>query len=511
MKRLVVARRISQSFFLCLFVYVLWSTTYPLTGVISAQALFKADPLIMLATIVSERIILPGAVWMLAMAGLTIVFGRFFCGWMCPLGTLIDLAGSQRKNRHVSDAANARLRTAKYWILGSILIAAVGGIQAAWLFDPVVIFGRFVSLNLIPAVTFLLDAGLAAMIRAFDLYGPVYDLYRSLKNTILGVQARYVANAAAVFAHVLAIVIAADLLKRSWCRAVCPLGALYGLMSRFALLERSVTTCTHCKKCAADCRMGAIRADAGYVKSECILCMDCVYDCPSHGTRFGFRRRKAVSVDSAGISRRQFLVLGALSLTSLFGFRVVYPDRPQTRRRRVIRPPASLEEKDFLDRCVRCGNCMKVCVTNGLQPAFLEAGISGIWTPHLVPEIGYCEYHCTLCGNVCPTGAIPRLTEEQKLKTRLGIARIDRSLCLPWKKKQECIVCEEHCPTARKAIQLRAVVVDGRELLRPYINEHLCIGCGICQAKCPVRPERAIRVYPVKVTHGAAKEGEHEK
>ena len=108
MKRLVVARRISQSFFLCLFVYVLWSTTYPLTGVISAQALFKADPLIMLATIVSERIILPGAVWMLAMAGLTIVFGRFFCGWMCPLGTLIDLAGSQRKNRHVSDAANAR-------------------------------------------------------------------------------------------------------------------------------------------------------------------------------------------------------------------------------------------------------------------------------------------------------------------------------------------------------------------------------------------------------------------
>ncbi|MDD4941008.1 MAG: 4Fe-4S binding protein [Candidatus Omnitrophica bacterium] len=128
-----------------------------------------------------------------------------------------------------------------------------------------------------------------------------------------------------------------------------------------------------------------------------------------------------------------------------------------------------------------------------------------------MPEIGYCEYHCTLCGNVCPTGAIPRLTEEQKLKTRLGIARIDRSLCLPWKKKQECIVCEEHCPTARKAIQLRAVVVDGRELLRPYINEHLCIGCGICQAKCPVRPERAIRVYPVKVTHGAAKEGEHEK
>ncbi|HOU36238.1 MAG TPA: 4Fe-4S binding protein [Candidatus Omnitrophota bacterium] len=506
MKKLVVAKRASQAVFLSMFVYILWSTTYPLTGPVSPQLLFKADPLLVLATAVSERAAVPGIAWALAMCFLTLVAGRFFCGWMCPLGSLIDMAGAEKKDRPLSDKRNRRLRRVKYWLLACILAAAGAGIQLAWLFDPVVIFGRFVSLNLIPAITFAFDAAFSSLIRGFHLYGPVYDLYRYLKTTILGVQVRYVAHAAAVFAYILSIVIAADLLKRSWCRICCPLGALYGLIGRFTLLERSVDRCSHCGNCSSSCRMGAITKDAGYVKSECILCMDCVYDCPSKGTRFGFPLGpEAGEIGGSSVNRRQFLALGLLSLPSLLGFRVAYPGRPGSQRRRVIRPPAALEEEEFLNRCVRCGNCMKVCVTNGLQPAFLESGIGGIWTPHLVPEIGYCEYHCTLCGSVCPTGAIPRLTEEQKLKTRLGIARIDRSLCLPWIKKQECLVCEEHCPIASKAIQLRPTTVNGKALLRPYINERLCIGCGICQTKCPVRPDRAIKIYPVRVTRGIKK------
>jgi polyferredoxin/formate hydrogenlyase subunit 6/NADH:ubiquinone oxidoreductase subunit I len=503
MKKLVIAKRISQAFFVLLFVYILWSTTYPLTGPISAEILFKSDPLIMVLTSLSERIVLAGVVWSLAMIVLTLIFGRFFCGWVCPLGTVIDLAAAEKKNRALPDRTNSRLRRIKYWVLALAAAAALAGLQLAWALDPVVIFGRFVSLNLIPSVTLGLDALFSFLIRSLNLYGPVYDFYRFLTSSLLGVQVRYFAHASIVFAFFLGIVIAADYLKRSWCRAVCPLGALYGLVSRFSGLKRVVSRCSHCGKCKADCRMGAIRDDAGYVKSECILCMDCVYDCPVTGTRFAFLDKAVPKpVTGRGITRRQFLILGALSFVSLSGFKVVYPNRPNARRPRVIRPPASLEESEFLNRCVRCGNCMKVCITNGLQPALLQAGVSGIWTPHLVPEIGYCEYHCTLCGNVCPTGAIPGLTEAQKLKTRLGLARIDRSVCIPWKKKKECIVCEEHCPTANKAIQLRKVTVDGKVLLRPYINERLCIGCGICQTKCPVRPKRAIEVYPVRVTHG---------
>jgi MauM/NapG family ferredoxin protein len=503
MRKLIFARRLCQIFFFGLFLYILWSTTYPLTGLFSAEILFKADPFIMILASLSERVILPGIVWSLVMIGLTLIFGRFFCGWICPLGAVIDLAAAEKKNKAVADTTNARLRGIKYWILCAAIIAAIAGVQAAWLFDPVVIAGRFVSLNLIPSITLTLDNLFSFLIRNLHLYGPVYDFYRELKSTLLGVQVRYFAHASLIFAFLLAIVIAANFLKRSWCRAVCPLGALYGFVSRFAGLKRMVSICSHCGKCKADCRMGAIKDNAGYVRSECILCMDCVYDCPVKGTRFGFIKEVSSGPrDPGGLTRRQFMILGALSLPSLFGFRVVYPDRRLSGPQRVIRPPASLKESEFLNRCVRCGNCMKVCITNGLQPALLQAGASGVWTPHLVPEIGYCEYHCTLCGNVCPTGAIPKLTEEQKLTTRLGLARIDRSLCLPWKKKKECIVCEEHCPTANKAIQLRKVEIDGKVLLRPYINEHRCIGCGICQTKCPVRPNRAIKVYPVRVTHG---------
>ncbi len=161
----------------------------------------------------------------------------------------------------------------------------------------------------------------------------------------------------------------------------------------------------------------------------------------------------------------------------------------------IIRPPAALEEEDFVNRCIRCGNCMKVCITNGLHPVMLQAGAEGIWTPHLLPEIGYCEYHCTLCGRTCPTGAIPVLTLEQKLKTRLGLAQIDRSICLPWAHEKECIVCQEHCPVSEKAIKLN-IYAGGAA--KPYIDEYLCIGCGICQNKCPVRPVRAVRVGPKK-------------
>jgi formate hydrogenlyase subunit 6/NADH:ubiquinone oxidoreductase subunit I len=79
---------------------------------------------------------------------------------------------------------------------------------------------------------------------------------------------------------------------------------------------------------------------------------------------------------------------------------------------KLIRPPGALPEPQFLAKCVKCGECMKVCPTNGLQPTLSEAGTEGIWTPVLVPRVGYCEYYCSLCTQVCPTGAIEELTVE---------------------------------------------------------------------------------------------------
>jgi NAD-dependent dihydropyrimidine dehydrogenase PreA subunit len=143
---------------------------------------------------------------------------------------------------------------------------------------------------------------------------------------------------------------------------------------------------------------------------------------------------------------------------------------------------------------------MKVCPTTVLQPALTEAGMEGVWTPVLATRLGYCDYGCKACGDICPTDAIPTLSLEEKRLQVLGLARVDQSRCLPWAYNTPCIVCEEMCPIPEKAIQLEEVTISDAEghetvLQRPYVIRELCIGCGICEYKCPMLGEAAIRVY----------------
>lgn len=463
MKRWVVLRRISQTVFLILFVYILWSPTYPLDGPLSPQILFKINPLIMIFISISERIILPGIIFAAAMLALTLVFGRFFCGWLCPLGSTIDLIGSfrrrKRKTREEVDSLNAKVRKPKFILLAAIALFAVAGIEIAWVFDPMAIFARFIS---------------------------------------LGTNSYFFSHSFIIFLFFAGICGSALAVPRLWCRSLCPLGAIYAVTAKTALLGREVRSCRRCKSI---CRMGAIRDDSSYAKGECILCMDCVYDCPANITRFAWplhekEIRPASGMPTAhkdGITRRDFLLLSALAASSLgFDFNL----RHLRKQRSVIRPPAALEEGEFINRCIRCGNCMKVCPTNGLQPVSFQSGFQGVWTPQLVPEIGYCEYDCTFCGKVCPTGAIRSLSLGQKHDTRLGLAKVDRSICIAWAEDKQCLVCEENCPVAEKAIKLKRDPAAGGEAPRPLVDGTLCVGCGRCQNKCPTRPIRAIRVIP---------------
>jgi Pyruvate/2-oxoacid:ferredoxin oxidoreductase delta subunit len=138
---------------------------------------------------------------------------------------------------------------------------------------------------------------------------------------------------------------------------------------------------------------------------------------------------------------------------------------------------------------------MAACPTSALQPALLEAGLAGFWTPRLAPRLGYCDYGCNACGQVCPSKAIPQLALEEKRQAVMGLAAVDRNRCLPWAYNTPCIVCEEMCPVPDKAIKLQREQVGEIELQKPYVVADLCIGCGICEQHCPLAGQAGIRVY----------------
>lgn len=265
-------------------------------------------------------------------------------------------------------------------------------------------------------------------------------------------------------------------------------------------LEKDHEKCTKCTLCAKDCQ-GAATPVPGqdWENAECLLCFNCFDSCPEGALAFRFRWSPKLN-KGPDMGRRA--VLGALAagisipLLGRLDGQVHKVSEP-----RLIRPPGSLPEKDFLTLCQRCGLCMKVCPTNVINPTLVEAGMAGFWTPRLIMIQGYCEYTCTLCGGVCPTGAIREFSVKEKIERPIviGSAYVDRGRCLPWSGNGPCIVCEEHCPTSPKAIYFRKEIVTGPDrksmpIQLPYMDLKKCVGCGICEYKCPVRGRPAIRV-----------------
>jgi ferredoxin len=194
--------------------------------------------------------------------------------------------------------------------------------------------------------------------------------------------------------------------------------------------------------------------------------------------------------------RRLLTSLGAaVALVGLLKSNL-FANRDQSR---LVRPPGA-RENDLLDRCIRCGECIRACPTSAIQPAVTEAGLEGLWTPVLIPRAGYCDYSCNACGQICPVQAIPPLGLGEKRQQVIGKAYIDENRCIAWADHQDCIVCEEMCPVPDKAIVLEEADVltgdgDLATVQQPWVIRERCIGCGICEYKCPVNGEAAVCVY----------------
>ena len=492
------ARRVSQVSFLALFLVLLIKTDYGGADELAypVKIFLDADLLVFATSLLSAHK-LPSMLFLaLLFVPVTILFGRAFCGWICPFGTLhhaTSFAGKPTSSERGVKTAGSRW---KFLVLLFFSGAALFGLQIAGILDPISFLIRSLSLSVLPAVN--------SALRAFLDWGyslpsrPVSEVFDSaysfLQAHFLSFHQSLYRQAFIFFLLLVGVLWLNRQRTRFFCRFVCPLGALLGLLSRLGFLRLSMDdNCTRCMKCRDACSGGANpHLKDNWSQSECLTCLNCSTVCPENALswNFAFARKMRDRVDAG---RRS--LLAAFSFGAATAWVLKVPPASAVQVPSLVRPPGSVGESEFLSRCVRCGECMKVCITGGLQPTLFEAGIEGIWTPVLVPKIGYCEYNCTLCGQVCPTAAIRKLTPEEKRKTVIGLAFIDPSRCIPFAQGTPCIVCEEHCPTPKKAIVFREqAVAGGKPAKAPVVLPDLCIGCGICETKCPIPDLAGIRI-----------------
>lgn len=523
--KITTVRRICQAFFLFLMIWFCVVTTFgvrwwELRGW-PVNWFFQLDPLVALGTILTTGTLFNGLVWALVTLVITVFVGRFFCGWVCPFGTIQHLAGywgkrGESTSERISVNRYHPYQSLKYYLL-LFLLSAAGSSMAADIVRhnlpdvfsvrvlPVVfvLIVAFAGLRTKRDISAKKAAGiLFALLLAWFLVGsltavgpmigsslqsglldPISLLHRSINLVLLPladagsrtlfVGQRYFEGAWVIGAIFFSVIILTLKIPRFYCRFICPLGALFGVLSHFSLWRIFCRTdiCRRCGLCEINCE-GACDPLSSLRASECILCMNCLYDCQHEAIGFGTRdsdgaiglpdlsRRGTAATVFSGIA-----MLPMLKLNNLGGAN--YPAH-------IIRPPGALPEVEFLKRCIKCGQCMRICPTNVIQPAGFEAGVEGVWTPVLNFRIGTsgCQLNCTACSYVCPTAAIRPISLDEKTgrdtfretgPIRIGTAFLDHGRCLPWAMDTPCIVCQENCPVSPKAIFVREVFQTVRD------------------------------------------------
>ncbi len=500
----VIARKIVQYLALMVFMaFFLWSRQDGWAGDVINIPL-RLDPLLILAHLLASRTFLAGSALALIIIFITLLFGRAWCGWLCPLGTTLDLVSLHRLRSKQSIPPEG-WRQVKYTLLLIIIAAAVFGNLTLLFLDPLTILLRTLTVSLWPALNQVITTLETILYPVPALSGPISTFDAWLRPAIMPLQPAYYRDTV-LFAAIFLGLIALDLFaSRFWCRYLCPLGGFLGMLSKISLFRRRLTqVCKGCTLCTELCPTGTVNPAKGYASDpgECTMCLECLETCPRGLTTFSPKFSLAEWNDYDPGRREALLGIGtAIAAVALFRSDVFARRELPT----LLRPPGALDvnpDDVALTQCTRCSECMRVCPTNGLQPAVLDAGVEGVGTPVLIPRLGYCDYSCNACGQACPVKAIPPLRLDEKRLQVIGKAYIDENRCLALSDHVPCIVCEEMCPLPKKAVQLEDAVVwgpDGTQvaLQLPHVLRDLCIGCGICEYKCPVNSEAAIRIYNV--------------
>lgn len=427
---------------------------------------------------------------------LTVLFGRIYCSTICPLGVFQDIISriskrfKKKKKKHYYFSTPYNF--IRYGILIITVITFLISIKTLvnWL-DPYSVFGRLLTFFFKPLVIWLNN--LASIIfEKFEIYS-FYHIKQTAINLIV-----YIIP---VFFFVIIIVFSA-LRGRFYCNTICPVGTLLGFFSKISLFKIKFKSenCINCGLCEKTCKSQCIDYKNQTIDvSRCVDCFNCLAVCKSEAFEYSFKKNKKTEAlnkkEYYSANRRKLITGGILFTTGLLGIHsknlkaATNEELVEIDREFPVSPPGSKSIGHFKSICTACSLCINACPTNVLQPSLFEYGLLGIMQPYMDFSTSFCNYECTKCGEVCPTGAILPLTVKEKKTTQTGIAKFVKNNCIVITNETECVACSEHCPT-----KATTMISYKNDLVIPEIDESICIGCGACEFACPAKPYKAIYV-----------------
>jgi polyferredoxin len=448
---------------------------------------------------------------------MTLLFGRIYCSVICPLGVFQDavahvsVARKRRKKDHRPYSASPERKWLRYGVWVLFVAALIAGVQVfVALLAPYSAYGRMVQNFLQPIM--LWGNNLLALIseRAGSYAFYHRDVWlRSLPTFLVAA------------ATLVAVVILAWRNGRTWCNTICPVGTTLSFFSRFALFRPVIDAdkCKDCHHCEHNCKAACIDIGAKKIDySRCVDCFNCLEDCTIGAIKYRFaygrknggekapagangagRKAAVAAAPQAAEGRRAFLAGAALALGSatlgaqskkLDGGYAAILDKEIPERDMPITPFGSASVKEFYAKCTACQLCVAACPNGVLRPS---TDLRRLMQPEMSYERGFCRPECVRCSEVCPTGAILKITKEEKTQYRVGLAHVHRDLCVVETEGVSCGNCARKCPVG--AIKMVKVDPDDpSSLRRPTVIETRCIGCGACENLCPARPLSAITV-----------------
>lgn len=440
---------------------------------------------------------------------LTVFYGRVYCSAICPFGIIQDVISYISRYLNLKKSHFLYLKqqnSLRYGFLGlAVLLLCAGGAQSFHLLDPYSNYGRISS----------------------DLFRPLYIagnnllvevLIRSRIYALTPINVVHFSILKALFPLMLFTLITwMSLFKgRLYCNTICPVGTLFGLISRYSIFRITIdkSHCNQCGTCARSCKSGCIDIKNQAIdNSRCVGCFNCLKSCTKDGVKYSLSysaSQKTIPDNTTDASKRRFIANSLIVTVSIIGFPKLASVTTQVVRNgsalvpvkkiRCSSPPGSKSTEHFNRNCTGCHLCVSACPSKVIQPSLFEYGLAGFLQPYMDYQSGLCDYECTRCGEICPTGAIEPLKVEEKKLVQIGIVKFITNNCLVYTNKSTCGTCAAHCPT--QAIKM--VPYQGK-LALPEVNADVCNGCGACEHVCPTIPFKAIYVEGIAVHRNAQK------